>query len=151
MQAAIKNVEIWVENKGEKLKTKTACVFPSGWKPECDVTPLLNDEDASWFQQQIGVLCWMVELGRLDVCTEVSVLAAFSAAPRQGHLAGVLHLYAYLKRHERSKLVLDPKYVEHELEVVYDWEDFYGETKELVPPDALGERQSSADDLLCGF
>ena len=57
VKAAIKNVEIWLEKRGEKLKTKTACVFPSGWKPECDVTPLLNDEDASWFQQQIGVLC----------------------------------------------------------------------------------------------
>ena len=47
VKAAIKNVEIWLEKKGEKLKTKTACVFPSGWKHECDVTPLLNDEDGS--------------------------------------------------------------------------------------------------------
>ena len=44
-------------------------MFPSGWKPELDVTPLLNPEDASYFQQQIGVLRWMVELGRVDINT----------------------------------------------------------------------------------
>ena len=82
VKAAIKNVELWLEQKGEKLKTKAACVFPSGWKPELDVTPLLADEEASYFHQQIGVLRWMVELGRIDICTEVSMLAAFSAAPR---------------------------------------------------------------------
>ena len=55
---SIKNVELWLEQRGEMLKTKAACVFPSGWKPELDVTPLLSDEEASYFQQQIGVLRW---------------------------------------------------------------------------------------------
>ena len=41
VKATIKHVEIWLEKKGERLKTKAACVFPSGWKPECDVTNLL--------------------------------------------------------------------------------------------------------------
>ena len=47
---------MWLEKKGGKLKTKAACVFPSGWKLELDVTPLLADEDASYFHQQIEVL-----------------------------------------------------------------------------------------------
>ena len=136
VKAAIKNVESWLEQKGEKLKTKVSCVFPSGWKPELDVTPLLKDEDASHFQQQIGVMRWMVELGRIDICTEVSMLAAFSAAPRHGHLAAVFHVYSYLKAHNRSKLVLDPTYVDHAPHVKHDWSDFYGKVKELVPPDA---------------
>ena len=97
VKAAIKNVEIWLEKKGEKLKTKTVCVFPSGWKPKCDVTPLLNDEDASWFQQQIGVLRWMVELGRMDICTEVLMLAAFSADPRQGALGWSIALVCIIE------------------------------------------------------
>ena len=56
VKAAIRNVEMWLDKKGERLKTKAACVFPSGWKPECDVTHRLNDDDASWYHQQIGVL-----------------------------------------------------------------------------------------------
>ena len=75
-KAAVENVEIWLKKKGEKLKTSTACVFPSGWKPETDITPELHETDANYYQQQIGVLRWMVELGRIDIATEVSMLAA---------------------------------------------------------------------------
>ena len=98
MKASLANVEAWLKKKGETLKKRKAdSAFPSKWKPELNVTDLLNDEDASYYQQQIGVLRWMVELGRVDIITEVSMLAAFSVAPRAGHLATVLHLYSYLK------------------------------------------------------
>ena len=100
VKAAIDNVEAWLKKRGETLKTKAACVFPSGWKPETDVTDLLKPDDASWYQQQIGVLRWMNELGRIDILTEVSMLAAHSAAPRAGHMAAVLHLFACLKMHK---------------------------------------------------
>ena len=37
VKAAIDNVEAWLKKRGKTLKTKAACVFPSGWKPETDV------------------------------------------------------------------------------------------------------------------
>ena len=136
VKSAIKNIETWLEKRNERgLKTKTPCVFPSNWKPELDVTPLCEDNDANYFQQQIGVLRWMVELGRLDICTEVSMLAAYSAAPRQGHFGAMLHLFSYLKTHPRCKLVFDASYVEHENEPACDWKDAYGDVKELIPSD----------------
>jgi hypothetical protein len=76
-----------------------------------------------------------VELGRINVATEVSMLAAFSAAPRQGHLAAILHVYAYLKAHSRSRLVLDPGYLPEVAVPDYDWTDFYGDVVEPIPPD----------------
>ena len=130
VKAAIYNVELWLKKRNEQLKTKASCIFPSGWKPELDTTDLLGDEDARYFQRQIGVLRWMCELGRIDILTEVSMLAAYSAAPRQGHLLGVLHLYAYLKKHKRSKMVFDPTEVDHDPHPTYDWRDFYGDVKE---------------------
>jgi hypothetical protein len=90
------------------------------WKPELDKTDLLGDEDASYFQQQIGVQLWMVELGRIDIQTEVSMLASFSVAPREGHLAAVLHMFAYLKAHERSKSVMEPTPINHDAHPVHD-------------------------------
>ena len=97
---------------------------------------MLKDEDASYYQQQIGVLRWLVELGRVDICTEVSMLAAFSASPRQGHLAAVLHLYGYLKKNPRSKLVFDPSPMDHEPHIIPDgWKDFYKVDKEITPAD----------------
>jgi hypothetical protein len=88
VQEAVQNVESWrqkweKDNSGwRSLKTKTSCMFPSLWKPELDVSLLLNQEDASYYQQQIGVLCWMCELGRVDINNEISMLAAFCVAPR---------------------------------------------------------------------
>ena len=123
-EAAVKNIETWLDQKGVRLPTKTACVFPSGWKPKLDTTPELGAEDASFYQQQIGVLRWLVELGRMDICTEVSMLAAFSTCPRQGHLAAVIHLYAYLKKNPRSRIVFDPTPMDHEPHPGHDWLDF---------------------------
>ncbi len=142
IESAIQNVEIWLKQRGEHLKTRTACVFPSDWKPELDVTDLLEDEDASYFQQQIGVLRWMVELGRVDILTEISMLAAYSAAPRQGHLAAILHIYAYLKKHKKSKLVFDYTKIDHDPHPEYDWQEFYPDAKEKIPldmPEPRGE------------
>ena len=38
-KAAIQNVEMWLEKRSQpmRLPTKTACVFPSGWKPVANV------------------------------------------------------------------------------------------------------------------
>jgi hypothetical protein len=136
IKAAVANVEGYLMARGEKqLKSKTSCVLPSGWKPEIDVTDLLSDEDTRYYQSQIEVLQWAVKLGCIDVATEVSMLAAFSAAPRQGHLAAVFHLYAYLKAHDCSRLVLDPGYLPEVSVPEYDWTDFYGKVEEKVPPD----------------
>ena len=147
-KAALDNMEAWLEKKGERLPTKTACVFPSNWKPELDVTPELRDDDASFYQQQIGVLRWLVELGRVDICTEVSMLAAFSANPRQGHLAAVIHLYAYLKKHPKRKMVFDPTWIEHEGHKECDWSTFYPDYKELEPHD-MPEPRGKAIQMTC--
>ena len=62
VKEAIKSVEGWMKKRVPKglkwigLKTKVSGCFPSNWVPETDVSPLLKDEEASWFQQQIGVL-----------------------------------------------------------------------------------------------
>jgi hypothetical protein len=110
IKASLENIKLYLVLRKQFLKTKMACVLPSGWKPELDTTDLLEDEDACFYQSQIGVLRWAVELGRIDIATEVSMLAAYSVVPRQGHLAAVLHVFAYLNNHGRSRLVLDPTY-----------------------------------------
>jgi hypothetical protein len=60
------------------------------------VAELCDVDEAEFYQQQIGVLHWAVELGRLDIMREVSMLAAFTAAPHVGHLKAVLHIFSYL-------------------------------------------------------
>ena len=46
----------------------------------------------NYYQTQIGVLRWMVELGRIDIITEVYMLASQLALPQEGHLEAVFHM-----------------------------------------------------------
>ena len=78
------------------------------YRPELDHTPLCDDNLANVYQNLIGVLRWLCELGRIDILHEVSILSQYLAEPRIGHLKQVLNIFYYLKYHNRSWMVLDP-------------------------------------------
>ena len=46
--------------------------FPLGYEPCMDVSLLFSPDEASYFQTIIGVMRWMVELGRINIDVEVS-------------------------------------------------------------------------------
>ncbi len=121
-----------------KLKTTARNPFPSGYKPELDVTPELNDELGSRFLQLIGILRWAIELGRMNIFVEVSQLSKHQALPRRGHLEALYHIFAYLMKHENgARIVFDPKTPsidEHVFNSDADWQDFYGDVWEELPP-----------------
>jgi hypothetical protein len=51
----------------------------------------------------------MVELERVDICLECSMLSSHLALPREGHLDQVFHIFAYLMRkYHNTELVFDP-------------------------------------------
>jgi len=61
------------------------------------------------FQNLIGVLRRICELGRIDIVYETSVLSQYLAQPRVGHLQQCLNIFYYLKhRGDRSWLTADP-------------------------------------------
>jgi hypothetical protein len=107
-------VEIYLsEHYGQKLKSSKrqgAAPFPNGYRAETDLSEELALEEASYYHSQIGILRWMVELGRIDIITEVSMLASHLALPRRGHLDAVFAVYAFLKRKHNSTMVFDPTY-----------------------------------------
>ena len=81
----------------------------------------------------------MVELGRIDIATEVSLLLSFLAMPRQGHLLNALHVMAHLKTKHNSRLVLDPMYPEinkDHFKAKEDWKPSYGNVQEAIPSNA---------------
>ena len=43
--------------------------FADGYRPETDTTDSLDTEQASYYQTIIGVMRWMVEIGRIDIAT----------------------------------------------------------------------------------
>ena len=92
IRAAVANVKAYHKQNYYPTRNKrTSGPFPSDFSPELDITPLLDTDKALFYQSQIGVLRWTVELGRLDIITEVSELSSFLTMPREGHLDAVFH------------------------------------------------------------
>ena len=136
---SIKNVENTLAEKGNKLPSK-GCSTPlkHGYRPEVDVSPELGIDGLRYYQEMIGVLRWAIELGRLDILLEVSLMSAYLASPREGHLEQVLHIFAYLKQHPKRKIAFDPDHpqIDDRRFTKYDWEDFYEGVKEAIPDNA---------------
>ena len=73
-RAATKNVDDYLKKKG--LSFPKSCDSPLSilCRPELSATSELSIEDAAHFQSLIGVLRWIVELGRVGVCLEASIM-----------------------------------------------------------------------------
>ena len=134
--ASIQSVEATLAEKGNKLPTKCVTPFSSGYRPEVDVSPELGAEGHRYYQELIGMLRWAVEIGRLDILLEVSMLSHHLALPREGHLEQALHIFGYLKNHPKRKIAFDPDHpvVDERRFKEYDWYDFYRDAKEAIPP-----------------
>lgn len=140
---AIRDVETKLSEKGRRLSTKVSTPLSQGYRPELDVSKELNDEDANYYQNLIGILRWSVELGRIDIHVSVALMSSYSASPRIGHLEEVLRIFAYLKKHDRSRMVFDdnlPSISDERFKTV-EWADFYpdaAEPRSTKEPQARG-------------
>ena len=65
-----------------------------------------------------------VDLGRVGLTCEVSMMSSHMAMPHEGHLSQLLHIFSYLKKCHNSKLVFDPSDREFDRNffVEQDWE-----------------------------
>jgi hypothetical protein len=100
------------------------------------VSPVLDANLANYYQSLIGVLRWAIEIGRIDITTEVSMLATHMAMPREGHLYAVFQVFAYLKQKHNSRLIFDPTLPSIDMNQFKgneDWTTFYGNVKEAIP------------------
>jgi hypothetical protein len=135
VQNAVKNVKEMLQYEGG-LKQSAKTPFMSGYRPELDVTDELDHDLASRYSQLIGILRWMIELGRIDIYYEVSVLSQYLALPRIGHLEAVYHIFSYLSKHDKSSIVFDPATPIYDPTAFLDqdWRAFYGDLEEELPP-----------------
>ena len=144
VKAAIAEVVEDLENKGLKLKCKGFRPFESAYRPELDVTEELDETGVAKFQGFIGTFQWMIELGRMDILTEVSQLSSFQAMPRVGHLEAFYAIFTYLRKHPTMSLVfhLSRIHLRQDRFQSNDWRDFYGDDKEELladMPEPLGD------------
>jgi len=108
LKVAIDNVEKALQKSNSKLPSKCITPMTYNYHPGEDTTPELEPEGVKTYQELIGILRWAVEIGRIDILLEVSLLSSHLALPREGHLAQVYHIFGYLKSSPRRRLFFDP-------------------------------------------
>jgi hypothetical protein len=138
IKAAIANVETALDASGQRLPTRATTPIQAGYRPELDESAELNLSGMRYYQELIGVLRWAVELGRIDIMMEVSMLSSHLALPREGHLQQVYHIFAFLKNKPKRTLAFDPQHpdIDESRFIKCDWHDFYRGAKEPIPGDA---------------
>jgi hypothetical protein len=149
IQAAVANVKKFHEKHfpTRRWAKRSSGPFPLHYVPKLDTTPELSSEQASFYQSQIGVLRWCVELGRVDIIAEVSELASHMIMPRDGHLEAVFHLFNHLERKHNARIVFDPSYPDIDRSAFKEcnWKSFYGNVTEAIPPDMPPPRGKDVD------
>jgi hypothetical protein len=89
----------------------------------------------------------MVEIGRVDIITEVSKIASQMATPREGHLDALMHIFGFLRINHNSRMAYDPSYPTIDMNVFKpnNWKSFYGNVEESIPSNAPEPRGKDVD------
>jgi hypothetical protein len=69
--------------------TPFSCNYAS-WLEE---TPKLKADSVQRFQELIGQLWWAVEIGRVDILLEKTLLSSYLPMPQVGHLEQAFHIF----------------------------------------------------------
>ena len=119
--------------------------LPTSYHPELDVSDELGPRHIQRYQTIMGMLRWLIELGRTDIEIEVSLMSQYQASPREGHLEALYSIIRYLGKHPTKRLVLDPttpRLDESVFQTEANWKEIYGDLEEELPhdmPEPLGK------------
>eukprot|EP00957_Ditylum_brightwellii_P143635 10943511-Ditylum_brightwellii.AAC.1 len=103
IQAAVKNVVEYLV-----MPTKAEIPTKEQYRPKLGITPVLSPFDNAYYQFLIGMLRWVVEIGKIDICLEVSLVSSHLVMPREGHMVEVLRTFVHLRKYHNTEPVFDP-------------------------------------------
>ena len=95
-------------NEGMALPRRDEGPMSSDYTPEVDATTELESDGITMYQEFNVEFIQAIEIGRVDIGHEVSVLSSYQAAPRDGHLQQILHIFALLKNNPKLTLHFNP-------------------------------------------
>jgi hypothetical protein len=139
--ASVKNVQKYLKDLGFNkwnLPSKCSNPFAADYEPKMDESEILTAKLALWYALLIGMLRWTVEIGQVNVITEVSMMLSHMAMPQEGHLEAVLYIFAFLKIKYNSRMCFDPTVpvCNERAFKNCNWKQFYGDVKEAIPSNA---------------
>ena len=89
------------------MPNKAHTSMTTSFHSELDITLELSITMTSYYMSLIGILRRIVELGRVDMCLQVSEMSSYMAMPREGHLEELFHIFSYLGKFQNTELVFD--------------------------------------------
>ena len=133
-----KTIDGYTRIFNHKPSTKYKSPLEKGDHPDRDTIELLYDDGIQKYQFLIGLLQWLVSIGRIYIAVAVIPLSSYRSTPRIGHLRCAKILVSYLSKMKEVKLrfcvcLLDYSDISY---VQYDWEILiYGVIKGYLPYD----------------
>ena len=105
----------------------------------------MNAEGLQVYQELIGILRWVVEIGRVDILLEVPLLSFQLALPHVGHVYAVYRVFGYLKQAPKRKLYFDPRepMISEDRFQNFNWEYLYPDACKPIPLDMPKTRGKS--------
>ncbi len=106
----VKNFQTFLKNNLNRrysLPRRVDNPSPCDYSPNKDVSLLLEPHVATFYVQLIAILRWKFELGRINICTEVSILFSYSTMLHDQHLKTALHNFSFLKSKSNLRLIFD--------------------------------------------
>ena len=91
----VSNVEIYIKNLDMKLPKKAPAPFTSDYRPDIDINPKMNSKKSAYYQSLIVILRYTVELGRVDITVETSLMASCMAMSCRGNLDQLFHIFVF--------------------------------------------------------
>ena len=82
IKLSVTNIEERAKKKRMKMPNKVTTPMISGYVKEIDVTKELDKDGKTFYQEIIGMMRWDIEIGRVDINTDISLLLSYQAAPR---------------------------------------------------------------------
>ena len=110
-------------------------LLPCIYHPSVDPTVELGAVGTQFYQENIGILRWAIELSRLNILFEVAILSQYLTNPWKEYFEQVYHIFGYLKQDCKRTLYLDPDEpnIPEERFTKFEWEDFYKGVVEVIP------------------
>ena len=123
---AVDNFEQNLAKSNQRLPTCCKTPIMSGYWRENDTSTKLKTKGVTQYQDMVGVLRWVVELGRVDILLETALMSTYLALPRRELLEHILHVFGYLKVNPNRNLCFDPQHpaIDEHLFAAHDLSDF---------------------------
>ena len=93
---------------GRPIKKGASTPLPPDIHLEVQDTPILDQKREHQYLQLVGMLQWMVELGRIDICHAARSLSRYSAEPCEKHWDATERVFRYLHKKQNYCIVIDP-------------------------------------------